>query len=136
VLTSWPEEIVQELRVGYHDAHREVFERIGVPCEIVEPAPDTPEGAPVAEAVARGHEPPPVPPHPFARCWFEPQTARDYLLMHVFLHELGHHQDRRTLRRGARVGRGEDYAEAWAIEREQELWPRYRAAFGRSARAR
>jgi hypothetical protein len=67
---------------------------------------------------------------PFARCWFEPSTARDFMLMHVFLHELGHHHDQKTLRRGG-ASRGEDYAEAWAIEKERELWPKYRAAFGR-----
>jgi hypothetical protein len=124
-LASWPEEIVRELGVAYHEAHREVFDRIGVPFDIVhEPAAPEEPGPPHA------HTPPPRDPEPFARCWFEPATARDYLLMHVFLHELGHHHDRRTLRRG-RGGRGEDYAEAWAIDRERELWPRYRAAFGR-----
>jgi hypothetical protein len=123
-LASWPEEIVMELDLEYHEPHRAVFERIGVPCDIVEPAPppEPPSPSPL--------RPPPRAPEPFARCWFEPATARDYLLMHVFLHELGHHQDRRTLRRGGE-GRGEDYAEAWAMARERDLWPRYRGAFGR-----
>jgi hypothetical protein len=122
VLTSWPAEMMREVPLWHYDAHWEVFQRIGVPCEIVE--------APTGEDVACELE-----PEPFARCWFEPHTARDYMLMHTLLHELGHHQDARTQRRGARVDRGEDYAEAFAFQREQELWPRYRAAFGRPARA-
>jgi hypothetical protein len=122
VLTSWPAEMIREFPLWHYDAHWEVFQRIGVPCEIVE--------APTDDDVACE-----LAPEPFARCWFEPHTARDYMLMHTLLHELGHHQDARTLRRGARVDRGEDYAEAFAFQREQELWPRYRAAFGRPARA-
>ncbi len=119
-LASWPEEIVREFGLAYHDAHREVFDRIGVPFDIEEepPSPSVVEGAPASE------------PEKFARCWFEPATARDYLLMHVFLHELGHHHDRK--RRGG-GGRGEDYAEAWAMERERELWSAYRAVFGSPA---
>ena len=83
----------------------------------------------------KAHPEPQPRTEPFARCWFEPATARDYLLMHVFVHELGHHHDRRTLRRGG-GSRGEDYAEAWAMNRERELWPQYRAAFGRGGRGR
>jgi hypothetical protein len=116
VLSSWPAETVRYLSVGYCDAHRDVFDRIGIPRETAS-EPD-------------GYDPDDLGPDPFVRCWFEPRTARDYLLMHVLLHELGHHLDRRTLRKGAREGRGEDFAEAWALERERALWPRYRAAFG------
>lgn len=116
VLSSWPEEIVRELDQGYFEAHREVFERIGVGCEPMSRESEDED--------------------PAMRCWFEPHMARDYMLMHIFLHELGHHQDRRTLRRNARCGRGEDFAEAWAIERERALWPLYRASFGPAGRAR
>jgi hypothetical protein len=116
VLASWPEEIVQEFSIEYYDQHREVFERIGVPCEVLtEPS--------LEGAIGK--------PEQYARCWFEPHTARDYLLMHVFLHELGHHHDRRTLPGATYCKRGEDYAEAWAVARERELWSRYRAWFSR-----
>jgi hypothetical protein len=125
ILSSWREEMVLELDLEYHEPHRQVFERIGVPFDLVEPEPEPPR-----EPSPDGLRPPPPPPEPFARCWFEPATARDYLLMHVFLHELGHHHDRRTLRRGGAM-RGEDYAEAWAMARERDLWPRYRGVFGR-----
>jgi hypothetical protein len=130
VLTSWPCEIVQELDLDYHEQHQAVFERIGVASDIVAPEPREPSPAEL-DAAAGGMAPLPAPPEPFARCWFEPDTARDYMLMHVFLHELGHHHDWRTLRPNATQNRGEDYAEAWALEREQQLWPRYRAIFAR-----
>jgi hypothetical protein len=50
--------------------------------------------------------------------WTENQV-RAYQLLHVFLHELGHHQDRMTTRRGRRVARGEAYANAFAYELEE-----------------
>jgi hypothetical protein len=125
MLASWPEEMVRDFYLPYFEEHREVLERIGVPWEIV--TPPAPERA--SEPDPGGLVPPDSPPAPYARCWFEPHTARDYLLMHVFLHELGHHHDHRTLRRSGSIPRGEDYAEAWAIERERALWPRYRAWF-------
>jgi hypothetical protein len=132
-LRSWPRAIVQELSLWYYEAHRDVFERIGVSCDVVEsPTVDRAVAPDRDSDVARGLAPPPGPPPSFARCWFEPSTARDFMLLHVFLHELGHHHDRRTLRPRARFGRGEDYAEAWAIERERVLWnARYRGTFPR-----
>jgi hypothetical protein len=115
VICSWPEALTEEYILDHFEEHREVFDRIGVPYDVV------------SEPAADGTEAP-----RYARCWFEPHTARDFLLMHVLLHELGHHEDRRTLRRGGQ-NRGEAFAEAWALARERELWPRYRAAFGPGA---
>ena len=45
--------------------------------------------------------------------WTEGQ-ARAFQLLHVFLHELGHHHDLITTRRQLRGGRGEAYAERYA----------------------
>lgn len=64
------------------------------------------------------------------RLEFTAETARAYQLLHVLLHELGHHQDRMTSRRRASAGRGEGHAEAWALAREAELRAPYEAAFG------
>jgi hypothetical protein len=50
-----------------------------------------------------------------------PEQARAFQLVHVFLHELGHHVDARTNRSG-RVARGESYAERFAIELEELIW--------------
>jgi hypothetical protein len=53
--------------------------------------------------------------------WTEDQ-ARAYQLLHVFLHELGHHHDRMTTRSGRHVSRGEAYAESFAFELEEQMW--------------
>ena len=117
-LSSWPRDITVDLNPEYVESHRAIFERIGIPF-------DPPKSPP---ASGDGEE-----PGALVRCWFDPLTARDYLLMHVFLHELGHHEDVRTRRRGGH-SRGEEFAESWAITRELNLWPYYRAVFPRRAR--
>lgn len=61
--------------------------------------------------------------------WTEPQ-ARAYQLLHVFLHELGHHHDHRTTRPGGLANRGEPYAEAYARKYEDMIWDRYLEVFG------
>src|SRR3954470_10210260 len=60
--------------------------------------------------------------------WTEDQ-ARAYQLLHILPHELGHHYDRITSRKGRRAGRGEPYAEAYANRVLEEIWPAYLRAF-------
>jgi hypothetical protein len=60
-------------------------------------------------------------------------TARAYQLLHVFLHELGHHHDRMTTRSKRNTARGEDYAEQYAWAYEEQMWERYVDEFGWSA---
>ena len=60
--------------------------------------------------------------------WTEPQ-ARAYQLLHILPHELGHHHDRITSRRGRTAGRGEPYAEAYANRVLEQVWPVYGRAF-------
>jgi hypothetical protein len=54
---------------------------------------------------------------------------RAYQLLHVLLHELGHHHDAMTTRSG-RAGRGEPYAEGYAWHYERLIWTRYVERFG------
>jgi hypothetical protein len=61
--------------------------------------------------------------------WTE-ATAKAYLLLHVFLHELGHHHDRMTTRSRAAAARGETYAEAYATRYVDRIWESYEAEFG------
>ena len=61
--------------------------------------------------------------------WTESQ-ARAFGLLHVLPHELGHHRDRITTRRGARAGRGEPYAEAYAATVVEQIWDAYVTEFG------
>jgi hypothetical protein len=62
-------------------------------------------------------------------CWTEP-TARAYQLLHIFLHELGHHHDRVTTRSKWSAARGESYAEEYANRYADKIWGAYEAEFG------
>ncbi len=61
--------------------------------------------------------------------WTE-EAARAFQLLHVFLHELGHHHDRMTTRSRNRAARGESYAELYATRHADRIWGSYEAAFG------
>lgn len=61
---------------------------------------------------------------------FTAGSARAFLLVHVLVHELGHHRDLMTTRSRRGVCRGEGYAEAYARRNEDEIILRYRQAFG------
>jgi hypothetical protein len=61
--------------------------------------------------------------------WTESQ-ARAYQLLHVLLHEFGHHHDRMTNRSKTRAARGEPYAERYALRYEAGIWDAYLQEFG------
>jgi hypothetical protein len=82
----------------YVARHRDIFRRLGVPIE------------PVSE----GHV-----------LHFSEQTLRAYQLLHVLLHELGHHHDRMTTRSRRRASRGEHFAEVYARTHADSIWARY-----------
>lgn len=60
---------------------------------------------------------------------FTENTARAFQLIHVLLHELGHHHDRVTTASKIRASRGEGYAEAFARRYEEVILERYRDDF-------
>ena len=60
----------------------------------------------------------------------EPAQARAYTLLHVFLHELGHHHDRMTSKGQKSTKRGEPYAEAFALRHFHLLFQPYFRRFG------
>ena len=62
-------------------------------------------------------------------CRFTEDSARAYQLLHVFLHELGHHRDLMTTRSAATPARGESFAESYALQYEDEIWERYARQF-------
>lgn len=55
---------------------------------------------------------------------------RAYQLLHVALHELGHHHDRMTTKSKRRASRGEGFAERHALNYGDRIWERYLEAFG------
>ncbi|BDI28698.1 hypothetical protein CCAX7_007490 [Capsulimonas corticalis] len=94
-----------ECNEGFYNDHREVFERLGVPCEAMDDG--------------------------YYLCKFDEASIRDYQLLHILLHELGHHHDRMTSRRQKKIGRGEEYAEDYALRYEARIWDAYHREFRR-----
>lgn len=103
---AWDEELWIDFRHDTHffEAHEPIFRRLGVP---MKPANDG-----------------------YTLCQFTSETARAYQLLHILLHELGHHHDRMTTKSKVRASRGEPYAEAYALQYEALIWERYQEAFG------
>ena len=108
---------------NYYQDHADIFARLGVDCE---PAEDYAQRKlPDAEA-ARNYW------RMFGwygrdtwLCKFTENAIRAYQLLHILLHELGHHHDRMTTRSQRRAARGEPYAEAYALQYEALIWEKY-----------
>jgi hypothetical protein len=64
-------------------------------------------------------------PDGYIQCQFDENKVRAYQLLHILLHELGHHHDRITTRSQVQAARGEPYAEAYALEHEAKIWDAY-----------
>jgi hypothetical protein len=106
-LHPWPDDLWFELTVAYFKAHQAIFERLGVSCDAQE------------DGVV---------------CRFTEAQARAFMLLHVFLHELGHHYDY-VHQKHFNATKGEDYAERFATSRFDRLFPEYVRVFGDPARA-
>lgn len=60
---------------------------------------------------------------------FTPATIQAFLLVHVLVHELGHHHDRMTSPKRRDCTRGERFAEEYAQRHEAEIWAKYQKVF-------
>lgn len=102
-ICAWERSIAWEAATPtFHRKHEELLDKLGIPCW-----PD-------------GEE------------WhieFDLLTAKAFQLIHVFVHELGHHHDRITTRSQKHAARGEPYADAYAQRHEDLIIDRYRSAF-------
>ena len=63
-------------------------------------------------------------------CKFSITAVRAFQLLHVFLHELGHHYDKITTKKKLDVSRGELFAEQYAARYGELIWQRYIERFG------
>lgn len=105
-LASWNEDLWLELDREYFDSHRVIIERLGVSVDVSEET---------------------------AFCRFTEAQARAFMLLHVFMHELGHHHDRMNQKHRDST-RGEDYAECFANIRFDQLYRPYVDVFGDPAK--
>lgn len=103
-LCAWERELWYETYSWYFDDHRRVFDQIGLEAE------DAPDDRMLLK-------------------WTE-SKARAFQLVHVLLHELGHHHDRMTTRSKRRSSRGEDFAERYPLDYADRIWDRYLNEFG------
>ena len=102
-LCAWPIEISVSVDECYYRRHIEILDCLNVSC--------SPNG--------NGQ-------------WmldFTEDTARAYLLLSTFLHELGHHNDYMNTRKPENANRGESHAEEFALRLGLQLWPTYQKAF-------
>jgi len=101
-ICAWDKDLWQEYGAKFFAEHSQILDRLGV--ETV-PLPD-------------GE----------AECRFTENQARAFQLVHIFLHELGHHHDRMT-NKSNRASRGEPYAEAYALKYMDVIWDAYVSRF-------
>lgn len=105
-ICAWERELIQNWDTDFVEDHREILDRLGV---------------------EREHTKQPLSGE---LCYFDEKSIRGFQLMHIFLHELGHHHDRMTTRSKQDSSRGESYAEQYAINYAEQIWDRYLEEFG------
>jgi len=103
-ICAWPREKWVEANKDWYSKHQELLQRLEIVCEKLQ--------------------------NGLMLCKFNVSQIRAYQLLHIFLHELGHHHDQMTTRSKWRPARGENYAETYAFAYEQEIWQRYILTFG------
>jgi hypothetical protein len=116
-LSAWNQELPRTWETEFIQEHAGVLDRLGV-----ERGPFYDEWF-FKEEVG-------IPNPSYQVCKFTETSARGFQLMHVFLHELGHHHDRMTTKTKRRSSRGESYAEEYANKFAQRIWDDYFNVFG------
>lgn len=101
---AWDRELWYETPQWYHDEHVRVYDQIGLEREVQS------DGYVLLK-------------------WTE-SKIRAYQLVHILLHELGHHHDRMTTRSRRKAARGEQYAEQYALNYADRIWDRFINEFG------
>lgn len=102
-ICAWEADLWVELNRDHVHEHQAIYERLGVECELIDGS--------------------------YYLCRFNETSVRGYQLLHILLHELGHHHDRMTTRSQRRAGRGERYAEEYALKYEAAIWDSYTRTF-------
>lgn len=108
-ICSWQKELWIDYEEWYFNAHEAIFKRLHVPSQTLETMADDDER--------------------YVRCFFSEENAKAYQLLHIFLHELGHHYDRMTTDKKLHSVRGESFAESFALEHEKIIFERYCEVF-------
>lgn len=109
-ICAWEHGNIRELNREFVGEHAALFDRLGIVYSWVDDLDYEEEG--------------------YFMVQYSDDSIRAYQLLHIFLHELGHHHDRMTTKDGRRASRGESFAEAYAYRYESTIFSRYCQAFG------
>jgi hypothetical protein len=101
---AWPSDIGETWPTHFFEEHREVLDRLMVPYDCDD------AGA-------------------YVSVRFTSKTAGAFLLMHVFLHELGHHYDRMRTKAKRHGAGGEAWAEGFGNKVADAMWPAFFRVF-------
>ena len=119
-ICAWPKDLAIEMDNDYFFDHKELFDRLDVRYTMKDRYLENPS---LYQAMHGGH---------FPRkqaydivCEFTPNQVKAYQLLHILLHELGHHYDLITTKSKIRAARGEKFAEDYAFEYEAQIWESY-----------
>lgn len=104
---AWERELWTDVDPAHHEEHARLWQRLGVR---------------VRKMKSSGGA--------FVRVEWTERQAAAYQLLHILLHELGHHHDRMTTQSRAGAARGESYAEEYANRYAEVIWDRYMREFG------
>lgn len=97
-ICAWEKETTRYTDLNFFNEHKNLFDRLGLKYEIKKE---------------------------YAICHWEEEQIRGYLLLHILLHEMGHHHDRINTKSKKNCARGEEYAESYAIKYEKIIWNKY-----------
>ncbi len=109
-ICAWEHGDTRELNREFVDEHAGLFDRLGILYSWIDDAEYEENG--------------------YYMVQYSDDSIRAYQLLHVFLHELGHHYDRMTTNDRRRARRGESFAEAYAYKHETIIFNRYCQTFG------
>ncbi len=104
-ICAWERELTSEWDNEFVGGHAAILDRLGV---LREPMPNDSRGT---------------------LCYFDENSIKGFQLMHILLHELGHHHDRMSTRTKRHAARGERYAETYGLRYADQLWDAYFGAF-------
>ena len=98
---AWERDYTLDWDTKFVNDHLGILDRLGVELEPIE---DDPDGT---------------------WCYFDDASIKGFQLMHILLHELGHHHDRMTTKSRVQSARGEPFAETYALNYADRLWDAY-----------
>ena len=101
-ISAWEKEQDLRLSKSYYADHAALFSRLGIK----------------SSKVNKGY-----------LCEFSVDQIKAYQLLHILLHELGHHFDRMQTKSKYCSARGENFAEEYAYRIEKQIWFDYQTAF-------